>query len=192
MNKLKQNPKRFRLETKSSSISSSGRKVSSAIDEYTYTDENDDNDLGGQDEDDDDDDDDDEDDNDNTFQPNDFDDEQVESSPENDDQYNGGNEDDEDDMSFYRRRPAHNVLEDDDSNQDGVSMGMSVVDVEHGQHGLIKRRQCNGRVKDDWKDSGEDTNERYCICKDVSYGEMVMCDNPKVCRSHFFSIFKLV
>lgn len=35
------------------------------------------------------------------------------------------------------------------------------------------------QLKDDWN-SGEDTNERYCICKDVSYGDMVMCDNSRV------------
>lgn len=30
------------------------------------------------------------------------------------------------------------------------------------------------------EDSGEETNERYCICKDVSYGNMIACDNSNV------------
>ena len=44
-----------------------------------------------------------------------------------------------------------------------------------------KRRPANSRhFKEDWN-SGDDTNERrYCICKDVSYGDMVMCDNLRV------------
>ena len=33
--------------------------------------------------------------------------------------------------------------------------------------------------------SGEDTNERYCICKDVSYGDMIMCDNSR-CSTQWF------
>ena len=35
-------------------------------------------------------------------------------------------------------------------------------------------------IKDDEWGSGEDTNEKYCICKDVSYGDMIMCDNVMV------------
>lgn len=33
--------------------------------------------------------------------------------------------------------------------------------------------------KEDWS-SNDDTNERYCICKDVSYGDMIACDNNRV------------
>ena len=33
--------------------------------------------------------------------------------------------------------------------------------------------------KEEWN-SGEDTNERYCICKDISYGDMIMCDEHGV------------
>ena len=40
--------------------------------------------------------------------------------------------------------------------------------------------------KEEWN-SGEDTNERYCICKDISYGDMVMCDEQGV--SCFFFEF---
>ena len=86
-------------------------------------------------------------------------------------------DEEEDEIGFYRRsRPVNSVLDDDDSNQEATINSVA------NELGLIKRKQCNGRVKDDWKDSGEDTNERYCICKDVSYGEMIMCDNPKVYR----------
>lgn len=42
-----------------------------------------------------------------------------------------------------------------------------------------KRQQQLNRFKEDWN-SGEDTNERYCICKDISYGDMIMCDNARV------------
>ena len=38
--------------------------------------------------------------------------------------------------------------------------------------------------KDDWN-SSEDTNERYCICKDVSYGDMIACDNSR-CATQWF------
>ena len=38
--------------------------------------------------------------------------------------------------------------------------------------------------KDDWN-SNEDTNERYCICKDVSYGDMIACDNSR-CSVQWF------
>ena len=37
----------------------------------------------------------------------------------------------------------------------------------------------NRPFKEDWN-SSEDTNERYCICKDISYGDMIMCDNSRV------------
>ena len=43
------------------------------------------------------------------------------------------------------------------------------------------------QFKDEWN-SGEDTNERYCICKDISYGDMIMCDNSTVI---FFFLFFL-
>lgn len=29
----------------------------------------------------------------------------------------------------------------------------------------------------------------YCICKQVSYGEMIACDNPDVCITFLFHIF---
>ncbi|RNA41392.1 Inhibitor of growth 3, partial [Brachionus plicatilis] len=32
------------------------------------------------------------------------------------------------------------------------------------------------QTKDEWNHT-EDSNERYCICKDISYGDMIMCDN---------------
>lgn len=38
--------------------------------------------------------------------------------------------------------------------------------------------------KDDWS-SNDDTNERYCICKDVSYGDMIACDNNR-CETQWF------
>ena len=44
-------------------------------------------------------------------------------------------------------------------------------------------RQFNQSNKND--DSSEDTNERYCICKDVSYGDMIMCDNAR-CDTQWF------
>lgn len=44
--------------------------------------------------------------------------------------------------------------------------------------------------KEEWN-SGEDTNERYCICKDISYGDMVMCDEQGV-SCFFFLNFDLV
>lgn len=35
-----------------------------------------------------------------------------------------------------------------------------------------------------------DPNEpTYCFCNQVSYGEMVACDNTDVCNSFFLSIF---
>lgn len=47
-----------------------------------------------------------------------------------------------------------------------------------------KRQQQLNRFKEDWN-SGEDTNERYCICKDISYGDMIMCDNAR-CETQWF------
>lgn len=93
------------------------------------------------------------------------------------DNENDDNDDDEE-ITFYRRpRALNNILDEEDSNQDASSSTLALLDGDHNQHSsFIKRRQ---RLKDDWKDS-EDTNEKYCICKDVSYGEMIMCDNPKV------------
>jgi len=44
---------------------------------------------------------------------------------------------------------------------------------------MTKRAQLNRHFKDEWN-SGEDTNEHYCICKDISYGDMIMCDNSRV------------
>lgn len=40
------------------------------------------------------------------------------------------------------------------------------------------------QFKEEWN-SGEDTNERYCICKDISYGDMIMCDNG-LCETQWF------
>ncbi len=45
--------------------------------------------------------------------------------------------------------------------------------LKHGRH------YNRPAFKDDWN-SSEDTNERYCICKDVSYGDMICCDNTRV------------
>lgn len=50
---------------------------------------------------------------------------------------------------------------------------------------ISKRQQAiNRHFKEDWN-SGEDTNERYCICKDISYGDMIMCDNSR-CETQWF------
>lgn len=46
------------------------------------------------------------------------------------------------------------------------------------------QQQNRSSFKDDWN-SGEDTNQRYCICKDFSYGDMIMCDNSK-CETQWF------
>ena len=47
------------------------------------------------------------------------------------------------------------------------------------QHTTNTKQARHKSFKDDWN-SGEDTSEKYCICKDVSYGEMIMCDNARV------------
>lgn len=50
---------------------------------------------------------------------------------------------------------------------------------------INKRNQnINRHFKKDWN-SGEETNERYCICKDISYGDMIMCDNSR-CETQWF------
>lgn len=48
-----------------------------------------------------------------------------------------------------------------------------------------KRNQLNRHFKEDWNSGEENTNERYCICKDISYGDMIMCDNSK-CGTQWF------
>ena len=47
------------------------------------------------------------------------------------------------------------------------------------KHGASGGRHQRPAFKEDWN-SSEDTNERYCICKDVSYGDMICCDNTRV------------
>jgi hypothetical protein len=47
------------------------------------------------------------------------------------------------------------------------------------KHAGSGRHYNNSRFKEDWN-SSEDTNERYCICKDISYGDMIACDNARV------------
>lgn len=49
------------------------------------------------------------------------------------------------------------------------------------------RHYNNSRFKEDWN-SSEDTNERYCICKDISYGDMIACDNSRVKKLSLFII----
>ena len=61
-----------------------------------------------------------------------------------------------------------------DNNEDTTSSDLD------GKLKSNKRNQnINRHFKEEWN-SGEDTNERYCICKDISYGDMIMCDNSRV------------
>lgn len=52
------------------------------------------------------------------------------------------------------------------------------------KHGASGGRHQRPAFKEDWN-SSEDTNERYCICKDVSYGDMICCDNTR-CDTQWF------
>jgi hypothetical protein len=60
---------------------------------------------------------------------------------------------------------------DDDFDQFGSATNMS---------NKFKLGKHNRRNNKDDAGSGDDNNEKYCICKDVSYGEMIMCDNTRV------------
>lgn len=93
------------------------------------------------------------------------------------DDANSDDEEDEETGFYHRSRGGNNVLDDDESDEGERTTTSSAAGADGPP---IKRRQCNGRIKDDWRDSGEDTNEKYCICKDVSYGDMIMCDNTRV------------
>lgn len=73
--------------------------------------------------------------------------------------------------------------EDEDvDNDDSNKMKLNNKQVGNRSHYVNNHRH----IKDDWN-SGEDTNERYCICKDISYGDMIMCDNRRVSLSLFQS-----
>jgi hypothetical protein len=63
---------------------------------------------------------------------------------------------------------------DDDFDQMGGGSGnkFKLSKQNSGVHGRRSNKEDAG--------SGEDNNEKYCICKDVSYGDMVMCDNRRV------------
>ena len=68
---------------------------------------------------------------------------------------------------------------------DGSSKFKNLNKYHHHRQQYISGAATNHRqIKDDLN-SGEDTNERYCICKDVSYGDMIMCDNSR-CSTQWF------
>ena len=72
-----------------------------------------------------------------------------------------------------------------DQNEDTTSD--EILDNKMKKEGHLKRTSARP-FKEDWN-SGEDTNERYCICKDISYGDMIMCDNSRVIK--IFISFKI-
>lgn len=65
--------------------------------------------------------------------------------------------------------------EDDDQSSEDSDNKFKFPQKNPRNHFSINERQ----IKDDWNNA-EDSNERYCICKDISYGDMIMCDNSSV------------
>jgi inhibitor of growth protein 3 len=68
----------------------------------------------------------------------------------------------------------------DDDEEDSV---LSSADVSESESAGIARRAAQGAVNDSDEDMGEDEDEAgedtkvYCICRSVSHGDMVACDN---------------
>lgn len=69
--------------------------------------------------------------------------------------------------------------ESDNSSDDHIDNNEDTTSDELDNKMKLNKRNQNRPFKDDWN-SSEDTNERYCICKDISYGDMIMCDNSRV------------
>lgn len=65
--------------------------------------------------------------------------------------------------------------EDDDQSSEDSDNKVKIPQKSTRNHFSISER----KIKDDWN-KAEDSNERYCICKDISYGDMIMCDNTSV------------
>jgi len=119
-----------------------------------------------------------------------------------DDDENDDDDDDDDEENVEDDESDEEQEDDDESNrlyQTDESNSMQQVneydnlltsdDEPHDTTNKMKmnkrcvNRQFNQSNKND--DSSEDTNERYCICKDVSYGDMIMCDNAR-CDTQWF------
>lgn len=87
------------------------------------------------------------------------------------------NEDEfETDSSENEIEPVNSNL---DNNEDTTNS-----DLENKMKINKRSQNVNRHFKEDWN-SGEDTNEHYCICKDISYGDMIMCDNSR-CETQWF------
>lgn len=91
------------------------------------------------------------------------------------------------DDEFESDNTSENEIETIHSNIDNEDTTNSDLDTKLK---LAKRNQNTNHFKEEWN-SGEDTNERYCICKDISYGDMIMCDNSRVTINIFHLFFTL-
>lgn len=85
------------------------------------------------------------------------------------------------DDEFESDNSSENEMDTVNSNMDNEDTTNSDLETKLK---LAKRNQNMNHFKEEWN-SGEDTNERYCVCKDISYGDMIMCDNSR-CETQWF------
>ena len=85
------------------------------------------------------------------------------------------------DDEFESDNSSENEMDTVNSNMDNEDTTNSDLETKLK---LAKRNQNMNHFKEEWN-SGEDTNERYCVCKDISYGDMIMCDNSRVYKFYF-------
>jgi hypothetical protein len=74
-------------------------------------------------------------------------------------------EDDLDDEEFY-----------DDETNDGQTIGDDSSVSDGGDSSTITNDK---QFKEDMNEDPTE-EQRYCVCKDVSYGDMILCDNRRV------------
>jgi hypothetical protein len=125
-----------------------------------------------------------------------YDDEYENNEFDNDDNDNDDDDDEDDDNSrqmiknkfHFSSNESHkrfkenviidNQLDFEDSNENFYvnDRKMSFSESKAKQR---KNNDFNRNIKED-SNHNEDNNEKYCICKDISYGDMIMCDNQRV------------
>ena len=83
--------------------------------------------------------------------------------------------------------PSERAATRDKRRRNGTAKEQSALDARKTNIDIAAERSDNGEEADgeDDADEAEENEPRYCYCNEVSYGEMVACDNENCPREWF-------